>query len=202
METEGQAPMIRALFASLVCLAAAAAVAADSPPTPAARRTNAPRAGRAARQQAVTLPATQSDVPYGAHERHVLDFWKAESVEPTPLVFVIHGGGWVGGDKDRKLPGFEHFLAERERILPWIAEYSPYALVSADDPPIHLSYGGPPSIGQPQQDPTHSANFGLKLKERCEAVGVHCELAYPGAAGVEHATATDALIAGLLPDSR
>ena len=39
---------------------------------------------------------------------------------------------------------------------------------------------------QPQQDPTHSANFGLKLKERCEAVGVHCELAYPGAAGVEN----------------
>lgn len=343
METEGQAPMIRALFASLVCLAAAAAVAADSPPTPAARRTNAPRAGRAARQQPVTPPATRSDVAYGAHERHVLDFWKAESAEPTPLVFVIHGGGWVGGDKDRvsrfvdlrkllahgisvvainyrlvpqavaagveppvkaplhdaaralqfvrsraaewnidplrvgaaggsagacsslwlafhddladprsadpvarestrlacaavtgaqttldpaqmrewtpnstygghafglvgdkdrKLPGFEHFLAERERILPWLAEYSPYALVSADDPPIHLSYGGPPSIGQPQQDPTHSANFGLKLKERCEAVGVHCELAYPGAAGVEHATATDALIAGLLPDSR
>jgi hypothetical protein len=31
---------------------------------------------------------------------------------------------------------FEQFLSERESILPWIAEYSPYALVTEDDPAV------------------------------------------------------------------
>eukprot|EP00913_Durusdinium_trenchii_P035357 g33087.t1 len=29
----------------------------------------------------------------------VIDFWKAESKTPTPMVLYIHGGGWQGGDK-------------------------------------------------------------------------------------------------------
>lgn len=41
-----------------------------------------------------------ADVKYGAHERHVLDFWKAESSKPAPLVVYIHGGGFVAGDKN------------------------------------------------------------------------------------------------------
>ena len=36
---------------------------------------------------------TLSEIRYGKHERNILDFWKAESTKPTPLVFVIHGGG-------------------------------------------------------------------------------------------------------------
>jgi acetyl esterase/lipase len=44
-------------------------------------------------------PKTFADVPYGEHPRQVLDFWKAESAGPTPLVVFIHGGGWVRGDK-------------------------------------------------------------------------------------------------------
>ena len=44
---------------------------------------------------------TKAEVKYGEHERHVLDFWQAESDKPTPLVFVIHGGGWSGGSKER-----------------------------------------------------------------------------------------------------
>ena len=54
-------------------------------------------------------PAYNANVPeptslgirYGKHERHILDFWKAPSDNPTPLVFVIHGGGWQGGSKER-----------------------------------------------------------------------------------------------------
>ena len=42
---------------------------------------------------------TKADVPYGDHERHVLDFWQAESDKPTPLFIWIHGGGFRGGDK-------------------------------------------------------------------------------------------------------
>ena len=46
-----------------------------------------------------TLTPTKADVPYGDHERNVLDFWKAASDKPTPLFIWIHGGGFRGGDK-------------------------------------------------------------------------------------------------------
>lgn len=273
---------------------------------------------------------TLSGIRYGKHERHILDFWRASSEKPTPLAFVIHGGGWMGGSKERvqrfadvaalldagisvaainyryvsqaaadgieppvKAPlhdaaralqfirtradewnldknrigaaggsagacsslwlsfhddladpesddpvaressrlwcaavtgaqtsldpnqmkewtpnsrygghafglgNFAQFLAGREEILPWIAEYSPYALVSDDDPPVYLIYSRPPALGQEQKDPTHTANFGLKLKEHCVDIGVTCELVYPGATDVTHRTPTDFLIATL-----
>ena len=47
-------------------------------------------------------PPTHADVPYGPHERHVLDFWTAEpgrAGTPTPLLVFIHGGGFRQGDK-------------------------------------------------------------------------------------------------------
>ncbi len=273
---------------------------------------------------------TFSTIGYGEHERNVLDFWKAESNEPTPLVFVIHGGGWKGGEKERihrfvdvqqlldaeisvvainyrlmkhaneegvtppvmapmydaaralqfvrnkaetwnidkerigaaggsagactslwlayhddladpdskdpvarestrlwcaavvgpqttldprqmrewtpnsrygghafGIDSFEQFFAERDSILPWILEYSPYALVSADDPPVYLYYTAPPALGEVQKDPTHSANFGLKLQERCESAGVGCVLQYPNATNVQYGTATEYLITTL-----
>jgi acetyl esterase/lipase len=42
---------------------------------------------------------TVANEKYGTHERQVIDFWKAKSDTPTPLVLYIHGGGWQGGDK-------------------------------------------------------------------------------------------------------
>ncbi len=89
---------------------------------------------------------------------------------------------------------FEQFLARRQEILPWIAEYSPYALVTADDPPVYLFYSTPPAMGQEQKDPTHTANFGVKLQEKLRSVGVACELVYPGAPDVKHAQVQDYLI--------
>ena len=44
-------------------------------------------------------PRQLIDVAYGSHPRQVLDFYRAESDKPTPVVFYIHGGGWRGGDK-------------------------------------------------------------------------------------------------------
>lgn len=41
------------------------------------------------------------DVHYGPHDRNVLDFWKAKSDQPTPVVVFIHGGGFVSGDKSK-----------------------------------------------------------------------------------------------------
>jgi len=51
------------------------------------------------RKKPQRLTPTAADVVYGSHERQVLDFWKAKSERPTPLVLYIHGGGWQGGDK-------------------------------------------------------------------------------------------------------
>jgi acetyl esterase len=39
------------------------------------------------------------NVHYGPHERNVIDFWRAKSDGPTPLILHIHGGGFVAGDK-------------------------------------------------------------------------------------------------------
>ena len=55
--------------------------------------------------QAATAPKaeapkpTAADVSYGPYPRNVLDFYQAESDEPTPVIVYIHGGGFVGGDK-------------------------------------------------------------------------------------------------------
>lgn len=107
-----------------------------------------------------------------------------------------YGGHAFGftGDPAQRISQFDEFLANRESILPWIAEYSPYALVSADDPPVYLFYGAPPALGQPEKDPTHTSNFGVKLQERCGEVGVECQLVYPGAPDVQFATQADYLL--------
>ncbi len=298
----------------------------------------AAKAKAKAKSEAEILPPTMADVAYGKHPKQVLHFWKAESAEPTPLLFFIHGGGWQGGNRTSGLAGmlpeflkngisvvsveyrfireaiedgvkppvhaplhdaaralqfvrsraqewnidktrvaasggsagacsslwlafhedladpqssdpvarestrllcasvsgaqttldpqqmkdwtpnsrygshafgifktvngketadFETFLAQRDAILPWIAEYSPYALVTADDPPIHLFYGAPPALGQEQKDPTHTSNFGVKLQEKLASVGVPCELVYPGAPDIKHPRVQDYLIANL-----
>lgn len=312
-------PILVTLF---LCLHAAAILPAAETPKA--------KAKKAAPANPEVVKPTLANVPYGTHERHILDFWKAESATPTPLVFVIHGGGWQGGEKERvnkfvsveelltqgisvvainyrlmkhaaedqvtppvKAPlhdaaralqfvrskaaewnidktrigaaggsagacsslwiafhddladpksedpvaressrlqcaavtgaqttldpqqmkewtpnsrygghafgigSFTAFLADREKILPWIAEYSPYALVTADDPPVYLIYSVPPALGQDQKDPTHTSNFGVKLQEHCAATKVACELVYPGAPNVKHATPTEFLIATL-----
>lgn len=288
---------------------------------------------QAAGQNPPVVAPTLANVRYGPHERNVLDFWRAESDPPAPLAFVIHGGGWTSGDKDRVnrfvnveqllaagisvvainyrliqrkpeedttppvkapledaaralqfvrskaaewhldatrigaaggsagactslwlayhddladpaaddpiarestrltcaavtapqtsldpqqmkdwtpnsrygahafgLKSFAEFLAKRTEILPWIRAYSPYELVTADDPPVFMRYGAPPALGQEQKDPTHTANFGLKLQEHCQEIGVGCELVYPGAPNVMHPTPTDYLVAMLKAD--
>ena len=52
------------------------------------------------------------DVVYGPHERNKLDFWKAESPKPTPLVFYIHGGGWGAGSKEENKGPFLNLLKD------------------------------------------------------------------------------------------
>jgi acetyl esterase/lipase len=114
-----------------------------------------------------------------------------------------YGGHAFGfnGDADKKLSRFDEFLAKRDTILPWIEEYSPYALVTADDPPVYLYYSAPPALGQEQKDPTHTSNFGVKLREHCLEAGVACELVYPGAPDVQYATPAEYLLKKLTAES-
>jgi acetyl esterase/lipase len=314
--------LLAVVIATHFCFADAVRAAADKPKPdkPAARK---------------TVP-TEANVPYGKHAKQVVDFYKAESKEPTPLVLNIHGGGWGGGSKmsiapdtylragisvasveyrllkeatadgvvppvkgpmhdaaralqfvrskakewnidpkrivatgssagactclwltfhddladpksddpvarestrllfaavggaqtsldpkqmkewtpnsfygghafgfepdpKQKLTQFEVFLAKREEILPLIKEYSPYELVTSDDPPVALFYGAPPAMGQDAKDPTHAANFGQALQEKCKSVGVSCDLIYPEAPNVEHRVVHKYILAKLKP---
>jgi acetyl esterase/lipase len=50
-------------------------------------------------ERPVAPAPTLADVPYGPHARNVLDFWRAASERPTPVVIYIHGGGFTEGDK-------------------------------------------------------------------------------------------------------
>ncbi|MEI6647322.1 MAG: alpha/beta hydrolase [bacterium] len=90
--------------------------------------------------------------------------------------------------------GFAAFLEQRESLLPWIAEYSPYALAATDAPPVYMIFGTAPNVGHEQKDPTHTANFGVKLQERLRQLNVPCELVYPGALDVKHEQVKDYLI--------
>src|SRR5688572_4273874 len=58
------------------------------------------RPAASGRADATAVQPTRSDVAYGPAERNVLDFYAARSDRPTPLVVYIHGGGFVGGDKN------------------------------------------------------------------------------------------------------
>jgi acetyl esterase len=64
---------------------------------PATRPTKEQKAEK--RLAKLRVPMTFTDVAYGPLERNRLDFWKAESKGPTPVMVLIHAGGFTGGDK-------------------------------------------------------------------------------------------------------
>ena len=77
-----------------------------------------------ARAQTVTR-----DIPYSdqAHERQVLDVYAPAGAKNLPVVFWIHGGGWVTGDKsevERKPKAFTEagfvFVSTNYRFLPTV----------------------------------------------------------------------------------
>lgn len=48
-----------------------------------------------------------SDIPYGDHERHVLDVYSSPELSGAPVVVYVHGGGFVAGQK--AAPGSPYF---------------------------------------------------------------------------------------------
>ncbi len=93
------------------------------------------------------------------------------------------------------LPNFQSLIDNRETVLPWIKEYSPIELVSKDDPPVAMFYGGEvPVVGSSPKDPTHSGIMGVKLEARLKAVNVDVVLVHPERPHPLYKSSTDYLI--------
>jgi acetyl esterase/lipase len=115
---------------------------------------------------------------------------------------AVYGGHAFGFARKGSARGeeFDLLIANREKVLPWIKEYSPIELVSSDDPPIYLDYPNqktPPAVGQKETDPTHSAMYGVKLAEKLQSAGIEVVLAYPGHEDPKYGSITRFLIAKL-----
>ena len=73
-------------------------------------------------------------------------------------------------------------------------------MVGADDPPIYLLYPNQkvaPVAGQEEKDPTHSAMYGVGLKEVLDKAGVENALVYPGHEDERYSWPTKVFIAEL-----
>ncbi|MFN5852602.1 MAG: alpha/beta hydrolase [Pirellulaceae bacterium] len=80
---------------------------------------------------------TVSDLPYGPHPRQRIDFWQASSTEPTPVVVLIHGGGWVGGDKRRYGKSMiDPFLNAGISVAAINYRFIPQAMEAKIEPPV------------------------------------------------------------------
>lgn len=90
--------LVFALVVGVLCAASASA---------------AGQAGAAPQRPPLPQPDV-ADEPYGPHERNRMDLWLAESDAPTPLMIYIHGGGFMGGDKNTaNALEIEHFRQNR-----------------------------------------------------------------------------------------
>lgn len=118
--------------------------------------------------------------------------------ESTRLACVATNGGQTTMDFDlwqKWIPGYdaphrdplEAFdVDSEEELRKMVAEVSALSLITADDPPIHMSYGMAPDTPVPT-DPqrargwkVHHVVFGVKLKEKMDELGVEADLKYPG----------------------
>lgn len=96
-------------------------------------------------------------------------------------IYGGHAFGFAAKGRTRAQE-FDLLIENREKILPWIKEYSPIELVTKDDVPIYLDYPNqkkPPVLGGEEADPTHSAMYGVKLLEKLEQTGLEGVLSYP-----------------------
>src|SRR5262245_10437174 len=95
--------LICSVLTSISLLTFPSVHAADAPAKPKSEaKSDAPLPG--------TPKPTMANVAYGKHPKQVLDFYKADSSKPTPLLFYIHGGGWQAGSKN-KVSNVAEFLA-------------------------------------------------------------------------------------------
>src|SRR5262245_12621320 len=82
-----------------VCLCVLFAGTADAQATTGPKAKAKQRAAADAKAPSPGPAPTFENVSYGPDASNKIDFWKASSNAPTPLVVFIHGGGFRAGDK-------------------------------------------------------------------------------------------------------
>ena len=92
--------------------------------------------------------------------------------------------------------------AEHEQV---VAGVSALSLISADDPPIYMSYRMPPDEPAPDGErarswKVHHVQFGIALKERMEELGIASYLVFPGAPDTPFRSLADFFIGNLTGD--
>jgi acetyl esterase/lipase len=107
-----------------------------------------------------------------------------------------HAFGYIWDHSDHTVE-IRSFLKDRDSVLSWINNYSPYALLTQDDPPVYLFYGNTPAKGAATKDPTHSANYGELLVEKLNQSGNEYEFVHQGIQHPKHKNTTEYLIAKL-----
>lgn len=110
-----------------------------------------------------------------------------------------HAFGFRGPGRQRP-DEFKLALENREKILPWIKEYSPIELISKDDAPVFLQYATqdkPVKAGESPKDPTHAAIYGVKLAEAMEKIGVEADVSWPEQPSKRYRNTTHFLITKL-----
>jgi hypothetical protein len=116
--------------------------------------------------------------------------------ESTRLTCVATKGGQTTMDVNwwkAHVPGYtephrdfkDNFAAKTdEEYLEKALDVSALSLISADDPPIFMTYGMAPGAPIPSENPqgwkVHHVAFGVALKEKTDTLGVEAHLAYPG----------------------
>jgi len=127
--------------------------------------------------------------------------------ESSRLTCVATNGGQTTMDFNwwmKWIPGYDKPHRERgeafgditdEEFDKIIEDISALSLISADDPPIFMSYGMKPDDPIPtdnakaQNWKVHHVMFGIKLKEVMDKLGVEADLKYPGAKTIYASTA-------------
>lgn len=91
-------------------------------------------------------------------------------------------------------------LANYEKHKSLFVEFSPYNHVTSDDPPLWMSYTGETTL--PSKNAGHGIHhpvYGIKMKEKCDAVGQECHLVINGeATPPQFPTAESFILAKLL----
>ena len=127
-------------------------------------------------RQSTRLTCAAVDVAQTSLDPKQLREWMANAE------YAGHAFGFSAEGRSRK-DEFELLLANREKLLPQIKEYSPIEWVSKDDPPIYMDYVREPEpapFGAAQRDPTHSPINGVMLAEKLKDAGVEAVVSYQG----------------------
>lgn len=127
--------------------------------------------------------------------------------ESTRLACVATNGGQTTMDVEwwkKHIPGYENphrnffesfGVDTKDEYLQKVADVSALSLISKDDVPIFMTYGMKPDdpvpddAGKARGWKVHHVMFGVKLKERMDALGIEADLKYPGARSSDRSVA-------------